>query len=516
MAVSLATVIRVVVPEQVIDQAPVPQPEHAAAGLTHPPTKSAGSRTGVGVLLHPAVLTAAALLLISAILVLIAGTRPGFDPYGWLVWGRQTVFWNLSTNGAPSWKPLPYLFTVPFALFGRAELWLWMVFAAAVDLAGCVFAYRIAYRLIGVSEGRRHPAVIGGLVAAAGVLGISQYPHFIFSSQSDPMIVSLCLAAIDAHLCERPRLALAMLALAGLGRPEAWAFLGLYGLWMWLRVPHGRRAVGVGFFVQPLLWFGIPGLTASSWFVAGNLALHSAHKLHQNKIVGVWQRFESLQPHALEAVAVICVLWAIARRDRVTAVIAAAAALWFVIEVMFALHGWPAVPRYMFEPAGVEAVLAGIAVGWALALPAHVPEAIRKTNQRSLQAAGAVAVLAFGAAMVPAAVSAVRWERKDLKHERARERQIANFSGLVTKLGGPLAIRRCGQPTSLVEYQSIIAWYENMSVGFVGFDPARVTAAGKPAVFFNPHGTGWHIGLIHPNPALKASCERLVTISRTP
>jgi hypothetical protein len=501
----------------VIDEAPVPQPAQAAAGLTRAPTKSARSRSGVGVLLHPAVLTAAALLLISAILVELAGTRPGFDPYGWLVWGRQTLFWNLGTNGAPSWKPLPYLFTVPFALFGRGELWLWMVFSAAVDLAGCVFAYRIASRLIGIAESRRYPAVIGGQVAAAGVLGIQQYPHFIFSSQSDPMIVSICLAAIDAHLCERPRLALAMLALAGLGRPEAWAFLGLYGLWMWLRVPRGRAAVAGGFFVQPLLWFGVPGLTASSWFVASNLALHSSHKLHQNKIVGVWQRFEGLQPHALEAVALICVLWAISRRDRVTAVIGAAAALWVVIEVAFALHGWPAVPRYMFEPAGVEAVLAGICVGWALALPAKVPERIRKAlgaeAPRLLQAAGAVVVLAFGAAMASAAVSAVRWERKDLKHERARERQISNFNALITKLGGPLAIRRCGQPTSLVEYQSIIAWYENMSVGFVGFDPARVTAAGKPAVFFSPHGTGWHVGLIHPNPALKASCERLVTIS---
>ena len=54
-------------------------------------------------------------------------TRPGFDPYGWLVWGQQTLTGTLDTNAAPSWKPLPYLFTVPYALVGHYQLWLWMI-----------------------------------------------------------------------------------------------------------------------------------------------------------------------------------------------------------------------------------------------------------------------------------------------------------------------------------------------------------------------------------------------------
>ena len=51
--------------------------------------------------------------------MLYARTRPGYDPYGWLVWGQLTIHLELDTNGAPSWKPLPYLFTVPYALFGH-------------------------------------------------------------------------------------------------------------------------------------------------------------------------------------------------------------------------------------------------------------------------------------------------------------------------------------------------------------------------------------------------------------
>ena len=59
---------------------------------------------------------AAAILLLAASLAIVlwARTRPSFDSYGWLVWGHQTIAGSLNTNAAPSWKPLPYLFTVPY------------------------------------------------------------------------------------------------------------------------------------------------------------------------------------------------------------------------------------------------------------------------------------------------------------------------------------------------------------------------------------------------------------------
>ena len=42
---------------------------------------------------------------------------------------------------------------------------------------------------------------------------------------------------------------------------------------------------------------------------------------------------------------------------------------WVVVEIAFALHGWPGLPRYMFEAAGVMVVLAGVCVGRLLADP---------------------------------------------------------------------------------------------------------------------------------------------------
>ena len=192
------------------------------------------------------VLTGAILLAISTLIVVWARTRPGFDPYGWLVWGQQTLKLSLDTNAAPSWKPLPYLFTVPYAIAGHYQLWLWMITLVAATLAGAVCGGRIAYRLTPKRAGRRYPAMIAAVVAGAGVLAIHNYAHFYLSAQSDSMIVALCLGAVDCHLSKHYRWAFALAILASLGRPEAWLFTGLYAVWAWRAVPSMRWFIGIG------------------------------------------------------------------------------------------------------------------------------------------------------------------------------------------------------------------------------------------------------------------------------
>src|SRR5205085_8183489 len=138
---------------------------------------------------HPWWSTAVVLLGISAVLVVWARTRPSYDAYGWLVWGYQTIHLSLDLGGAPSWKPLPYLFTVPYAVFGHYELWLWMLTAVALSLAGSVFAGRIAYRLTlretagldGAGLDRRHAALAAGVFAGVALLGLEGYMHYILS-----------------------------------------------------------------------------------------------------------------------------------------------------------------------------------------------------------------------------------------------------------------------------------------------------------------------------------------------
>jgi hypothetical protein len=164
----------------------------------------------------------AGLVLVSAGVVRWAGTLPSYDAYGWLVWGHQTLHLSLDLGGAPSWKPLPYLFTVPYAFFGQFELILWMVTVVSLALAGSVFAGRIAYRVVAAGDpaGSRWPATLAAVFAAAAVLALQDYAHYVLSVQSDPVIVTLILAAIDCHLCGRQRWAFWLGVLAALGRPR--------------------------------------------------------------------------------------------------------------------------------------------------------------------------------------------------------------------------------------------------------------------------------------------------------
>ena len=303
-----------------------------------------GDRTSV-LRRYPWAFVAAGVLVLSTAIVVWARTRPGFDPYGWLVWGHQTIAGALNTNAAPSWKPLPYLFVVPYAVFGHYELWLWMITAVAGSLSGVIFAGRIAYRLTDAPPERRYAAVIAAVFAGAALLGIRDYWHYILSFQSDPIIVSLCLGAIDLHLSRRPRWAFVLGTLAALGRPEVWLFLGLYAIWAWRAVPSMRWLILAGVAVLALLWFGIPALTSRSPFVAGTNALGSGRALHNDKVFGTVDRFLDMHETPLELAALLSVALAVWRRDRVTLALAAGALAWVIVEIAFAVHGWPGLGR---------------------------------------------------------------------------------------------------------------------------------------------------------------------------
>jgi len=445
---------------------------------------------------------ACAVLVASILFVVVVGMRPSYDPYGWLVWGRQVLHWNLNTDGAPSWKPLTFLFTLPYALFGRASLYMWMVTSVAGTLAGAVFAARIAYRLTGPTPERRYAAIAAAILAGLLVLGIRDYAHFILSSQSDTVIVALCLGAIDCHLCGRFRIAFILLVLASLGRPEAWPFVGLYAFWLLHTAIRTWILIAAGLLSIPLLWFGIPALTAKSWFVAGNLALNSPRALHENKITGVIDRFLDLHELPVHLAALVAIAFAIGRRDRPTLVIAGAAFTWVVVEIAFALHGWPAVPRYLFEPVAVVAVLAGVGVGQlAAALP-------RLTRAPAL---GPVAVSALLlATLVPSAQSRVKIEGLDLKHERARTVQIGRLRSIIAELGGAKRILACGQPVTEVEFQSVLAWDMGLNVGETGYQGRAVEKQGRPVVLIEPVGEGWKARALHPTPAMTARCAGMV------
>jgi hypothetical protein len=449
-------------------------------------------RRATDLLRKPTVLLIAiAVLALATVIVLWARTRPGYDPYGWLVWGRQTIKGALDTNAAPSWKPLPYLFTFPYALFGHYQLWLWMITSVAISLSGVVFAARIAYRVTDAPPERRYAAYAAGAFAGLALLGITDYAHYVLSAQSDPLIASLCLGAIDCHLSRRPRWAFALLVLASLGRPEVWPFIAGYAIWAWLRVPAMRWMVVAGAIVVLALWFGIPGLTSNSFFQAGSHALGSGRAIHGNKVTGIISRFVGLHSTGLELLALLSVVLATVRRDRTTLALAAAAVAWVIVEIAFALHGWPGVPRYMFPAAAVMVVIAAIAVGRLLAEPPRLSSAAGLV--------GLAVVIVAVASLVPPAISDARTAHKDLVAQRLRTKEINQLTGSIRRLGGAARMRACGEPLTRLEYQSILAWQLNVNVATVGFKygPAIADTA-RPIVLFSPlPNGGWKITALH-------------------
>src|SRR5207302_10663399 len=99
--------------------------------------------------------------------------------------------------------------------------------------------------------------------------------------------------------------------------------LGLYALGAFRAIPAMRVMIVAGLAVIPLLWFGIPALTADSFFVAGNLAEHSALALHHGQVSGVLDRFFDLLFLPFLLGALLGIGLAIYRRNRATLAIAA-------------------------------------------------------------------------------------------------------------------------------------------------------------------------------------------------
>jgi hypothetical protein len=476
----------------------------------------------------PWILGAAAIAVLSLLVLLWARTRPGYDPYGWLVWGKLSIHLKLDTNGAPSWKPLPFLFTVPYALFGRDALWLWMVTAVAISLSGPVFAWRIAFRLTGAAPERRYAAYAAGLFAALCVLGMQDgvghltYVHYVLSAESDTMIVALCLAAIDCHLAGRHRIAFWLWWLGALGRPEVWPFAVLAGIWLWRSAPTYRYWLLAALLAQLFLWFAIPALTSKSALTASNIAQNSPREVRGNKIAGTLSRFHDMEANTVWVAAALAVAVAVLRRNWTVLALAAGALLWLLIEIAFALGGYPSVPRYMFEAGAVAATLAGVLVGWlVLALPPLLTAAVRRIGAFHSGVATSVGawgtglvVLAIAGSMVGAAHRSYRLERLDLVQQRSRTVQIERLSTVVRQLGAARMLA-CGTPNIPIAYQSVLAWYLGVKVGELYVNPAHEREHPRPLVNIYPiSGLGWKVFPSHVGAAGASRCAGLRLVFR--
>jgi hypothetical protein len=404
---------------------------------------------------------ALAVLALTALTFLIP-SAPTYDPWAWIVWGREILHLDLSTVDGPSWKPLPVLLTTPFALFGGLAPDLWLFVARAGAIAGVVMAFRVARRLGGVPAGA---AAAGAYVVAPWMLRNSALGN------SEGLLVALGLAAVDRHLAGRTRHAFLLGIGAALLRPEAWPLIGLYGVWLFWREPGARKLVAAAFVSLPVLWL-LPELWGS-----GDL-LRAAHRAHnpransaafaEDPVREVVRQFGTMLTPALwvglgALVLMLVLRLGSGRRERRAAVgLALAGAVWVGEVAVMTNDGFSGNSRYLIMPAAVACVLAGTGIGWL----------VRAFPARWLGGALAIALVSVAAAVGFAAPSVDRLDavRASVYYQA---RLTDGLSGAIAQAGGADRLKACGTAYTGAFQVPSVAW-------FLGEHTTAVRSASAP------------------------------------
>ena len=426
---------------------------------------------------------------VGALSLLIPST-PSYDPWSWLVWSRQIIHGHLTiTSGGTSWKPLPMIFTIPFALFGNAAPDLWLVVARAGAFAAVVMVFRLAFRLtlrVGGLFGEADagldrlttmaPALLAGVIGAFA-LALSASGGFVSSNAlgySEGFAAALLLISIDRHIDGKHRQAFVVGFLVALDRPEIWLFWGPYGLWLFWKDRGARVLVAVLFVITPIVWFVPVYLGCGSFSCSVSRATHprsNSLAFASNPFVAELKR--AAWPTMLLRIKVVAALLVIAvagillaayrraglaglrtdaNRARLTAALIGLGGLaWFVVIAVMTQAGFSGNNRYLVLGSALVDICGAIGFGWA-AREIAVVAARRWRGRGSSRAAvggvfqwAATALLAFVFLFAPNWVGSnmisIPRTHGSLVYQ-AHLRQ--GMSDLVARFGGSDKVLACG------------------------------------------------------------------------
>jgi hypothetical protein len=432
-------------------------------------------------------------LLLLACLVLAAAAHylpagPTYDPWAWIVWGREITEWDLDTRTGPSWKPLPVLFTTPFALAGdEAAPELWLVIAQAGGLLAFAFTYRLAARLAG------WPA---GLIAAGGLVLADEFIRNFARGNSEGLLVGICLWAVERHLDGRRRDAFLLGVAAGLLRPELWPFLLLYGLWLMWTEPRTRVLVLASGLVTVLAWIVPEYLGSGDFMRAASRAREpnpDSAAFADFPFAETFRRSASVLMVPLLLGAVIALARGWFARERVLLVLGGLATALMVAVAAMTQAGFAGNLRYVALPAALVCVLAG--AGWV--------ELLRDASARHGRPAAAALAALLLAAAAPFALGDVDKLRFDLDVVRAESELYDRLPPIVANSGGAAALLRCGPVYAPPFEVQAVAWAMHMhssQVGIFASPPGTVLAGHFSALGHDPRfreinkNRRWYVG----------------------
>ncbi len=386
----------------------------------------------------PVLVAAAATL---AGLTLLGPSQPSYDPWAWLLWGRELAGGTLDTAEGPAFKPLAVAVTTVLAAAGELapEAWLWVARAGALLAVG--LAARVAWRVGG--------GAAGASLAAAGVALTAGFAWHGAVGNAEGVTLALGLAAIDRALDGRPRAALALGAAAALLRPEAYVLVLLAGLWL---APARCRPVLVAVAVLlPLAW------VVPEWLGSGDPLRSGARAQVPNPgqpataAVPGLASLEAGLGLVLLPLLVAAGAAAVAARGAPRRIALLGAAWLAEVALMAQLAGTSGEPRYALPGAALLAVGGGAALG-ALGRPAVVRAAV--------------------ALVAVAAVLRLDATAGELRRAGDEAELYAALPEAVARAGGPRAVLACGPPVTGRYRGPAVAYALGVPKRVVRFDPA--------------------------------------------
>lgn len=310
---------------------------------------------------------------------------PNYDTIYALVWGRELAH-GMSPDVGSALPPTPHPLTELMGLvttpLGDGAITVTMVLAyASLGLIG-FFVYRLGAiwfdRWVGA-------------LAAAIVLTRAPFLSNGLRAYIDLPYIALCLGALLVE-AKRPRAGwpvLALLALAGLLRPEAWLFAGVYWLWLtfdlserklfWRRERATAELVWLAVLAVagPVLWVVFDAITAGDPLYSWTGTKETVETLERQTgpvdlvLYGPRRLGEVLQwPGMVGAAGGVVLGLAFLRRRSALGVAAAALAL--LAFALLACGGLAILPRYTMLAAAILTIFAALAMlGWRLLEPGH-------------------------------------------------------------------------------------------------------------------------------------------------
>ncbi|MBX5469241.1 MAG: hypothetical protein IRZ21_05010 [Thermoleophilaceae bacterium] len=367
------------------------------AGVLAPPTAGAGRESRLAARAEALATRRNGIRLLALASVVALGaflarpTYPNYDSYYSLVWGRELAHGRLPDYDVfrtPTPHPLWELVSALLSFFGPAADRLLVLLTIASFLGLLVVLFRFTQHLLGT------------LVAAIGTAFVLTRIDLLFYALRGMVDVPFLLLVFGAALLElrRPRRGLpvlALLALAGLLRPEAWLLSGLYLLWLRpVLTPAQLLRYGALVAAPPLLW------VASDWAVTG----HPLHSLTSTReVAGQFGRNRTareaigLIPDYLGAnekivndvaggLGVLLAAYLLRRR---AALPIALTAVGLAVFVMIAIAGLSVIPRYLVIPSLLLNLGVGVALaGWTAMDPGRARKAAVAVAALSLLVVG--------------------------------------------------------------------------------------------------------------------------------